>query len=90
MQNDKKNSRILLSKQEWAQYYQKIAQIKAGTFRERKLSNGDRVVIVGNKFIVDNGQFGSPRVKSVTEFRTNEALNDYLNLIEAEGMLKWD
>lgn len=85
-----KVARNKLTQKEWALYYRKIGEIEAGTTRERKSKSGERVIIVDKKLIIDDGKYISPKVKSVMEFKTIDALNDYLDLMETEGIFKWD
>lgn len=81
--------RDTLTDAEWAEYYKKLGEVKAGTLKVRRTKNGDRLLVVGNKVLIDNGKFVNPKVKSVQEFGDSELLSDYLNMIDDGGFSKW-
>lgn len=71
-----------LTKSEWAEYYKKLGEIKAGTLKARKTKSGEQFVIVGKSLIVDNGSFETPKAKRVVKFRSRELLFRYVERIE--------
>lgn len=73
-----------LSKSEWAEYYKKLGEMKSGTLQTRQNMNGERIVIIDKKIVVDNGKYVSPRVKAVYAFANEERLYDYLADIEVD------
>lgn len=80
---------VTLSKQEWARYYEKIGEIKAGLLLPRITANGYRVIALDNKVIFDNGKYANPKVYSIKEFKSVDYLNDFLDELEQAGFLKW-
>ena len=69
-----------LTKAEWAEYYKKLGEIKAGTLKARKTKSGERCLLINNKIIASTGTFDSPVVTKVTTFESME---------EAAEVLKW-
>lgn len=82
-------SRDSLTKAEWAEYYKKLGEIKAGTLKTRRTKNGGRLIVIDKKVVIDNGKFMNPKVKSVQEFASSELLRIHLNEIDAGGDIKW-
>lgn len=80
---------VNLSKREWARYYETLGKIKSGTLSVRLTPNGDRVIILENKLIIDNNKYQRPKVHAIKEFRDNDSLNDFVKLLEQKGFLKW-
>lgn len=74
----KADRQVSLSKQEWAQYYKRLGEIKAGLLAKRYSQSGRHYVIVGNKAIFDNDSFVSPHVYEVVEFETEDDLFEWL------------
>lgn len=70
---------IQLTKQEYARYYEKVGQIKAGLLNAKVANNGQRMIILDNKVIFDNNQFINPRIKYVIEFETEEDLYSFIS-----------
>ena len=75
-------SRDALTKAEWAEYYKKLGEIRAGTLKERRTKNGDRLLVVGNKVLIDNGKFVNPKVTTICKFVTQNDLYDCLEYYE--------
>lgn len=69
---------VSLSKQEWAKYYKKLGEIKAGNAYAEVTDKGNRMVVIDNNLIFDNNSYVSPRVKKIFKFNTEEELTKYL------------
>lgn len=79
-----------LTKAEWAEYYKKLGEIKAGTLKVRRTKNGGRLIVIDKKVVIDNGKFMNPKVKSVQVFGDTELLSGYLRKIDNGGFIKWE
>lgn len=70
---------IQLTKQEYARYYEKVGQIKAGLLNADTDKNGNRRIILDNKLIFDNNRFENPKIKYVLEFGSEDDLYSFIS-----------
>lgn len=77
----KADNKVTLTKQEWANYYKTIGEIKAGLLAKRYSQSGRHYIIIGSKVIFDNDNFENPRVYEVVKFKSEDALFDWLDAI---------
>lgn len=78
LQCGNKGDTINLTKQEWAQYYKIIADELHGDFVYRTSNNG-RMIPLGNKLLLDNGNFEKPIIHKIIVFRNSDLMYDYIN-----------
>lgn len=67
-----------LSKKEFAIWYQKLGEIKRGGHVDT-MSNGDKLIPIGNKIVITSGSYVKPKVKMCLEFPNEEKMFDWLN-----------
>ncbi len=78
-----------LTRDEWRRYYDTLGEIQAGMVRARNVRNGRWVILNVNvesngkrtpaRLILDNGNYVSPKVKSVLTFDTDDELYDFID-----------
>lgn len=78
---------INLTNREWYMYYTVIGEKQRGDYAYCFVG-GERVIPIGNKIIIDNGDYEAPQIKSVIEFETNDKMNDYLNNLLRRRILR--
>ena len=67
-----------LTKKEFAVWYKKLGEIKRGGYVD-KMSNGNKLIPIGNKIVVTSGTYEKPKAKMVFEFENEERMFDYVN-----------
>ena len=70
--------KVNLTQKEFASWYQKIGEIKRGGYVD-KMSNGNKLIPIGNKIVVTAGTYEKPKAKMVFEFESEEKMFDYVN-----------
>lgn len=73
-----------LSKKEFAVWYQKIGEIKRGGHVDT-MSNGDKLIPIGNKIVVTSGTYEKPKSKIVFEFKNEEKMFENLEKISRKN-----
>lgn len=66
-------NKTTLTKQEFAQWYDKLGEIKRGGFVDKR-KNGDTYIKIGNKIAVTGGSYEKPILRRVFEFHNEEEL----------------
>lgn len=86
MSSSGKDDKINLTKQEWEQYYRFVndPQNKGTVFKGH---NGERIVRLENKIVVDDGDSS---VRRVMVFPNNDSMNDLINEMLDRGNLQWE
>ena len=67
---------IVLTKKEWAMWYNAIGEIKRGMYCP--ICRGKKYIQIGNKIIVTSGTYTKPNADAVLEFSDNEKINVFI------------
>lgn len=73
--------KVNLTQKEFASWYQKIGEIKRGGYVD-KMSNGNKLIPIGNKIVVTAGTYEKPKAKMVFEFESEEKMFENLGKLK--------
>lgn len=79
----KKTRKASLSKKEFAVWYQKIGEIKRGGHVDT-MSNGYKLIPIGNKIVVTSGTYEKPKAKGVLVFPSEDEMFNGLEELKGD------